>query len=90
MYDTLTEHIVDGINVKVFSLPSGSFCALIVSNDVVFQATIDTFLKPVSVVIEHTKPWEWHKLPTEAPTAEMLAVMKLAALEHMNVHLATG
>ena len=83
MIDTITEHFVDGVHVKVFNLPSGAYCALIVANDVVYQATFNDELKTTSLVTEHQKIMELFKLPLDNPTPEMLTVMRAAALRHL-------
>jgi len=83
MGDTVTEHVVEGIKVRVFDLPGGSYCALIVDTDVVYQATFNAELKPLSVLTDHVHKEHRYDLPTASPTPEMLLVMKLAALEHI-------
>jgi hypothetical protein len=84
MIDKITEHIVDGVRVKVFKLPSGAYCALIVSDEAVFQATFNAELKTTSIVSDHPKVVELTKLPPAPPTPEMLTVMKAAVLRHMH------
>jgi hypothetical protein len=87
MSDGFTEHNLDGINVKVFNLPGGHYCALVVSADVVFQVTFNAELKPQSVVTDYVNQKERYAVVKDSPTPEMLLVMKMAALAHMS-HLA--
>ena len=84
MANAISEHIVDGVSVRVFNLPSGAYCALVVSNDVVFQATFNAELKPISIVSDHLKQLGQYELPAMPPDQEMLTAMKLATLMHMH------
>jgi hypothetical protein len=83
--DNISEHVVDGITVKVFHLPSGAYCAIIVSEDAVFQATFNEELKPVTVA-DHLQHLEHYKLPVGTPTPEMLTVMRTATMRHMQAN----
>ena len=83
MSDTCTEHFVDGIKINVFNLPDGHYCALIVSTDVVFQATFNAELKTESVLTDYVTSQHRYHLEPAPPTPEMLTLMKLATLEHM-------
>jgi hypothetical protein len=79
----VTEHVIEGILVKVVSLPDGLHCSIIESIDVVFEATFNGEMKHVPIVPDGVAQVVGRERPAVPPTPEMLLVMKLAALEHV-------